>query len=142
MNTLVNMNVCNKIVVEIFQSGLNWWRDQQTFPSLNACMANSNLTKNEHFLYLQESGLSKWLGQSLAPLQQIPPYAISLLLSLLVATFTECSSNTATTTLFLPILASMVNRTQLSTCTYTQVLTQRFHVLNCVVLACFLGHSY
>ncbi|KAK9536476.1 hypothetical protein VZT92_006252 [Zoarces viviparus] len=55
----------------------------------------------------KESGLSKLLGDSLAPLQQIPPYAISLLLSMLVATFTECSSNTATTTLFLPILASM-----------------------------------
>ncbi|XP_068456624.1 solute carrier family 13 member 2 [Clinocottus analis] len=55
----------------------------------------------------EESGLSKWLGDSLAPLQQIPPYAISLLLCMLVATFTECSSNTATTTLFLPILASM-----------------------------------
>lgn len=53
------------------------------------------------------SGLSLWLGESLAPLQKIPPYAISLLLCLLVATFTECSSNTATTTLFLPILASM-----------------------------------
>ncbi|KAB5548694.1 hypothetical protein PHYPO_G00058510 [Pangasianodon hypophthalmus] len=53
------------------------------------------------------SGLSDWLGQSLAPLQSIPPYAISLLLCLLVAMFTECSSNTATTTLFLPILASM-----------------------------------
>ncbi|CAG5872590.1 unnamed protein product [Menidia menidia] len=53
------------------------------------------------------SGLSKWLGDSLAPLQKIPPFAISMLLSLLVATFTECSSNTATTTLFLPILASM-----------------------------------
>ncbi|XP_020491290.1 solute carrier family 13 member 2 [Labrus bergylta] len=55
----------------------------------------------------EESGLSKWLGESLTPLQKIPPYAISLLLCLLVATFTECSSNTATTTLFLPILASM-----------------------------------
>ncbi|KAM7413259.1 hypothetical protein PAMA_020575 [Pampus argenteus] len=33
--------------------------------------------------------------------------AISILLCLLVAMFTECSSNTATTTLFLPILASM-----------------------------------
>uniref|UniRef100_A0A3B4V7U3 Solute carrier family 13 member 2 n=1 Tax=Seriola dumerili TaxID=41447 RepID=A0A3B4V7U3_SERDU len=55
----------------------------------------------------EESGLSKWLGESLAPLEKIPPFAISLLLSLLVATFTECSSNTATTTLFLPILASM-----------------------------------
>ncbi|XP_069002252.1 solute carrier family 13 member 2 isoform X2 [Embiotoca jacksoni] len=55
----------------------------------------------------EESGLSKWLGESLAPLEKIPPFAISLLLSMLVATFTECSSNTATTTLFLPILASM-----------------------------------
>ncbi|XP_034539789.1 solute carrier family 13 member 2 [Notolabrus celidotus] len=55
----------------------------------------------------EESGLSKWLGESLAPLEKIPPYAISMLLCLLVATFTECSSNTATTTLFLPILASM-----------------------------------
>uniref|UniRef100_M4A057 Solute carrier family 13 member 2 n=1 Tax=Xiphophorus maculatus TaxID=8083 RepID=M4A057_XIPMA len=59
------------------------------------------------------SGLSKWLGASLAPLQKIPPFAISILLSLLVATFTECSSNTATTTLFLPILASMATTIQL-----------------------------
>ena len=53
-----------------------------------------------------------WLGESLSPLEKIPAYAISLLLSLLVATFTECASNTATTTLFLPILGSMVNSTQ------------------------------
>ncbi|XP_038817711.1 solute carrier family 13 member 2-like [Salvelinus namaycush] len=55
----------------------------------------------------EKSGLSQWLGESLAPLQSIPPVAISFLLSLLIATFTECSSNVATTTLFLPILASM-----------------------------------
>ncbi|KAK2882073.1 solute carrier family 13 member 2-like [Channa argus] len=61
----------------------------------------------------EESGLSKWLGESLAPLQQIPAFAISLLLCLLVATFTECSSNTATTTLFLPILASMATAIEL-----------------------------
>uniref|UniRef100_A0A3Q2R170 Solute carrier family 13 member 2 n=1 Tax=Fundulus heteroclitus TaxID=8078 RepID=A0A3Q2R170_FUNHE len=64
-------------------------------------------------LCLQISGLSKWLGDSLAPLQKIPPFAISILLSLLVATFTECSSNTATTTLFLPILGSMATAIQL-----------------------------
>uniref|UniRef100_A0A672JGW2 Solute carrier family 13 member 2 n=1 Tax=Salarias fasciatus TaxID=181472 RepID=A0A672JGW2_SALFA len=51
------------------------------------------------------SGLSIWLGECLIPLQSIPPFAISILLCLLVAMFTECSSNTATTTLFLPILA-------------------------------------
>uniref|UniRef100_A0A8D3BV44 Solute carrier family 13 member 2 n=1 Tax=Scophthalmus maximus TaxID=52904 RepID=A0A8D3BV44_SCOMX len=61
----------------------------------------------------EESGLSKWLGESLSPLQNIPAYAISLLLSLLVATFTECFSNTATTTLFLPILASMATAIKL-----------------------------
>ncbi|XP_056302423.1 solute carrier family 13 member 2 isoform X2 [Danio aesculapii] len=55
----------------------------------------------------EESGLSVWLGQSLSPLKSIPPFAISMILCLLVGTFTECSSNTATTTLFLPILASM-----------------------------------
>ncbi|XP_018547329.1 solute carrier family 13 member 2 [Lates calcarifer] len=55
----------------------------------------------------ERSGLSSWLGDRLSPLQNIPAFAISLLLCLLIATFTECSSNTATTTLFLPILASM-----------------------------------
>nr|XP_029529949.1 solute carrier family 13 member 2-like [Oncorhynchus nerka] len=59
------------------------------------------------FIRVKTSGLSQWLGESLAPLQSIPPIAISFLLSLLIATFTECSSNVATTTLFLPILASM-----------------------------------
>ncbi|KAK6296763.1 hypothetical protein J4Q44_G00329050 [Coregonus suidteri] len=55
----------------------------------------------------ETSGLSQWLGECLAPLQSIPPVAISFLLCLLTATFTECFSNIATTTLFLPILASM-----------------------------------
>ncbi|KFZ69472.1 Solute carrier family 13 member 2, partial [Podiceps cristatus] len=55
----------------------------------------------------EESGLSSWLGSKLTPLQQIPHPAIAILLCLLIATFTECTSNVATTTLFLPILASM-----------------------------------
>ncbi|XP_027546540.1 solute carrier family 13 member 2-like [Neopelma chrysocephalum] len=55
----------------------------------------------------EESGLSAWLGAQLTPLEKIPYPAIAFLLSLLVATFTECTSNVATTTLFLPIVASM-----------------------------------
>ncbi|KFO88264.1 Solute carrier family 13 member 2, partial [Buceros rhinoceros silvestris] len=55
----------------------------------------------------EESGLSSWLGSQLTPLENIPHPAIAMVLSLLVATFTECTSNVATTTLFLPILASM-----------------------------------
>ncbi|XP_035198742.1 solute carrier family 13 member 2 [Oxyura jamaicensis] len=58
----------------------------------------------------EESGLSAWLGTKLTPLQEIPHPAIALLLCLLIATFTECTSNVATTTLFLPILASMAQK--------------------------------
>ncbi|XP_062448806.1 solute carrier family 13 member 2 [Rhea pennata] len=55
----------------------------------------------------EESGLSAWIGSKLNPLQNIPHPATAFLLCLLIATFTECTSNVATTTLFLPILASM-----------------------------------
>lgn len=44
----------------------------------------------------------------MAPLQNIPPWGIAIILCLLIATFTECTSNVATATLFLPVLASMV----------------------------------
>lgn len=55
----------------------------------------------------EESGLSRWLGAQMTPLHSIPPWAIAIILCLLIATFTECASNVATATLFLPILASM-----------------------------------
>ncbi|XP_036308243.1 solute carrier family 13 member 5 isoform X2 [Pipistrellus kuhlii] len=56
----------------------------------------------------EASGLSEWMGKQMEPLHVLPPAAISLILSLLIAVFTECTSNVATTTLFLPIFASMV----------------------------------
>lgn len=45
----------------------------------------------------------------MAPLQNIPAWAIAIIICLLIATFTECTSNVATATLFLPVLASMVS---------------------------------
>uniref|UniRef100_A0A3B3BEQ0 Solute carrier family 13 member 5b n=1 Tax=Oryzias melastigma TaxID=30732 RepID=A0A3B3BEQ0_ORYME len=53
------------------------------------------------------SGLSKWMGDQMTPLQNIPPWAIAIILCLIIAIFTECTSNVATATLFLPVLASM-----------------------------------
>ncbi|XP_061683821.1 Na(+)/citrate cotransporter-like isoform X3 [Syngnathoides biaculeatus] len=53
------------------------------------------------------SGLSRWMGDQMSPLQSVPPWAIAVILCLLIATFTECTSNVATATLFLPVLASM-----------------------------------
>ncbi|XP_072446181.1 solute carrier family 13 member 2-like isoform X2 [Chiloscyllium punctatum] len=61
----------------------------------------------------EKSGLSKWLGDQLTPLEAIPPWAIVVILCLLIATFTECASNVATTSLFLPILAAMAQRINL-----------------------------
>ncbi|XP_003277160.2 solute carrier family 13 member 2 isoform X2 [Nomascus leucogenys] len=55
----------------------------------------------------ERSSLSEWLGNKLTPLQSVPAPAIAIILSLLVAVFTEFTSNVATTTIFLPILASM-----------------------------------
>ncbi|XP_029784012.1 solute carrier family 13 member 5 isoform X1 [Suricata suricatta] len=55
----------------------------------------------------EASGLSEWMGRQMEPLRSVPPAATTVILSLLVAAFTECTSNVATTTLFLPIFASM-----------------------------------
>ncbi|XP_048221757.1 solute carrier family 13 member 5 [Perognathus longimembris pacificus] len=55
----------------------------------------------------ETSGLSEWMGQRMEPLRKLSPTVITLVLSLLVALCTECTSNVATTTLFLPIFASM-----------------------------------
>ncbi|CAH3110521.1 unnamed protein product [Porites lobata] len=53
------------------------------------------------------SGLSKWVGTQLAYLDAIPSYAIVIIVCVMITTFTEVTSNTATATIFLPILASL-----------------------------------
>ncbi|NXA81363.1 S13A5 protein, partial [Thryothorus ludovicianus] len=53
------------------------------------------------------SGLSAWLGHQMTPLGSIPPWAIATVVSFTIAVFTECTSNVATATLFLPVFSSM-----------------------------------
>ncbi|NXC24775.1 S13A5 protein, partial [Campylorhamphus procurvoides] len=55
----------------------------------------------------KHSGLSAWLGQQMTPLGSIPPWAIATVVSFIIAVFTECTSNVATATLFLPVFSSM-----------------------------------
>ena len=57
----------------------------------------------------QVSGLSKWVGVQLSSLESIPSYAIVIIVCIMITTFTEVTSNTATATIFLPILASLVS---------------------------------
>jgi len=55
----------------------------------------------------KESGLSKWVGAQLTHLNAIPSFAIVIILCVMITTFTEFTSNVATATIFLPILASL-----------------------------------
>ena len=60
------------------------------------------------FFPCQKSGLSGVIGGVFTAWQAIPPWALTLCLSLVTAGFTEVTSNAATATIFLPILAKLV----------------------------------
>ncbi|XP_072039412.1 uncharacterized protein [Amphiura filiformis] len=55
----------------------------------------------------KESGLSEWLGQQFLILKDFSPEVMALLISAVVAIFTEITSNTSTSSIFLPILAAL-----------------------------------
>ncbi|MFG0332293.1 MAG: SLC13 family permease, partial [Maioricimonas sp. JB049] len=54
-----------------------------------------------------ESGLSGWLGGQLGGAAALPPYVMLLLICLGITFLTELTSNTATTEMILPVLASL-----------------------------------
>jgi len=55
----------------------------------------------------QSSGLAEWIGKRLSFLGGMPLFVIILCICLLVTFLTEVTSNTATTTMILPVLGSM-----------------------------------
>ncbi|XP_053382205.1 Na(+)/citrate cotransporter-like isoform X2 [Mercenaria mercenaria] len=55
----------------------------------------------------QVSGLSAWIGNQLSELTHLEPWFLNLVLCFIVAAVTEVTSNTATTSLMLPILADL-----------------------------------
>ncbi|XP_075414826.1 solute carrier family 13 member 4 [Tenrec ecaudatus] len=55
----------------------------------------------------KSSGLSSWIGRQMLSLSSLPPWAVTLLASILVSIVTEFVSNPATITIFLPILCSL-----------------------------------
>jgi len=54
------------------------------------------------------SGLSREIGKLFVSFRDFPAWLLALLLSALTATFTEVTSNIATATIFLPIIAELV----------------------------------
>ena len=55
---------------------------------------------------VEKTGLAAWLGSQLSSLGQLSPLSVIFLVTLLTAWVTEFASNTATTTLMMPILAA------------------------------------
>nr|XP_014346573.1 PREDICTED: solute carrier family 13 member 3 isoform X3 [Latimeria chalumnae] len=58
----------------------------------------------------EESGLSIWIGTRLQPLENLSPGLAVLLITVVIASFTEFASNTATIVIFLPVLAELAIR--------------------------------
>ena len=56
----------------------------------------------------QSSGLSAWIGQQLLVFESLPNWLIVVLVAALVAGLTEFTSNTATSSLLLPVIAQLV----------------------------------
>ena len=52
--------------------------------------------------------MSAWVGDKLAVLDYLDPWVLNLVLCYIVAALTEVTSNTATCTLMMPILANLV----------------------------------
>jgi di/tricarboxylate transporter len=97
----------NSLCFVLQNSGLSKWFGN----SLCFVLQNSGLSKwfnNSLCFVLQNSGLSKWFGNSLAIFSHYSPFVLCLVISLLVASVTEVTSNTATATLLMPILQELV----------------------------------
>ncbi|MCS6926303.1 MAG: DASS family sodium-coupled anion symporter [Candidatus Binatia bacterium] len=62
---------------------------------------------------VEKSGLAAWLGSRLTVVGELSPVSGILLVTLLTALITEFASNTATTTLMMPVLAATARAMQL-----------------------------
>uniref|UniRef100_A0A8C5XQW2 Solute carrier family 13 member 3 n=1 Tax=Microcebus murinus TaxID=30608 RepID=A0A8C5XQW2_MICMU len=115
------------IVLFFFPSqkpSLKWWFDfkapnTETEPLLTWRKAQETVPWNIILLLgggfamakgCEESGLSSWIGGKLDPLENVPPALAMLLITVVVAFFTEFASNTATVIIFLPVLAELAIR--------------------------------
>uniref|UniRef100_A0A8C5LI49 Solute carrier family 13 (sodium-dependent dicarboxylate transporter), member 3 n=1 Tax=Jaculus jaculus TaxID=51337 RepID=A0A8C5LI49_JACJA len=103
---------------------LRWWFDlkasnKETEPLLSWKKAQETVPWNIIILLgggfamakgCEESGLSVWMGGQLHPLEHVPPVLAVLLITVVIAFFTEFASNTATIIIFLPVLAELAVR--------------------------------
>lgn len=61
-----------------------------------------------------KSGFSDWMGSQLSFLNGLESWVICLIVTIIVCVFTECSSNVATASLFIPILADLAQKIEVN----------------------------
>uniref|UniRef100_A0A8D2AM83 Solute carrier family 13 member 3 n=1 Tax=Sciurus vulgaris TaxID=55149 RepID=A0A8D2AM83_SCIVU len=86
---------------------LTWKKAQETVPWNIILLLGGGFAMAKG---CEESGLSAWIGGRLHPLESVPPVLAVLLITVVVAFFTEFASNTATIIIFLPVLAELAIR--------------------------------
>jgi sodium-dependent dicarboxylate transporter 2/3/5 len=80
------------------------WQQAQTVPWGVAMIVGSGYAIAKGFAV---TGLATWLGGAMAPIGALPVPVIVLLVVLFMTFITEINSNTATASIFLPVLATM-----------------------------------
>ncbi|KAM5245866.1 Na(+)/dicarboxylate cotransporter 3 [Ctenodactylus gundi] len=86
---------------------LTWKKAQETVPWNVILLLGGGFAMAKG---CEESGLSVWIGGQLHPLENVPPVLAVLLITVVIAFFTEFASNTATIIIFLPVLAELAIR--------------------------------
>ncbi|XP_069352716.1 Na(+)/dicarboxylate cotransporter 3 [Eulemur rufifrons] len=86
---------------------LTWRKAQETVPWNIILLLGGGFAMAKA---CEESGLSVWIGGQLHPIENVPPALAVLLITVVIAFFTEFASNTATIIIFLPVLAELAIR--------------------------------
>ncbi|XP_068119976.1 Na(+)/dicarboxylate cotransporter 3 [Hyperolius riggenbachi] len=86
---------------------LSWKKAQETVPWNIILLLGGGFAMAKG---CEESGLSVWIGGRLQPLEGLSPALAVLLITILIASFTEFASNTATIIVFLPVLSELAIR--------------------------------
>ncbi|XP_006881661.1 PREDICTED: solute carrier family 13 member 3 isoform X2 [Elephantulus edwardii] len=90
---------------------LTWKKAQETVPWNIILLLGGGFAMAKG---CEESGLSAWIGQQMQPLESVPPALAVLVITAVIAFFTEFASNTAATIIFLPVLAELALRLQVN----------------------------
>ncbi|KAG1933310.1 solute carrier family 13 member 1 [Pimephales promelas] len=94
----------HKLKVDHYEALITWKDFQACMPWEISLLVGGGFALAEG---TKISGLSSWFAELLTPLGSLPPLATVTIACLIVTSITEVASNAATTTIFLPILASL-----------------------------------